>query len=103
MISIFIYPVVTHWVWTSTGWLTVYGFKDFAGSGVVHMVGGVSGLIGAIFLGPRNGRFPAIKVSSIENNIEEDEEKEEEYIPQNFTGHNMPMVVLGTLILWYGW
>jgi len=63
----FIYPVVVAWTWGG-GWLTasdadgvsIWGYKDFAGSGVVHLVGGVSGLVGAIIAGPRLGRFPEV-------------------------------------------
>jgi Amt family ammonium transporter len=51
----FLYPVVVSWTWGG-GWLAVRGFTDFAGSGVVHMVGGVAGFVGAWILGPRNGK-----------------------------------------------
>merc|ERR1719401_3093720 len=57
-------------------------YMDFAGSGIVHMSGGVSGLAGTIVLGPRKGRF--------EN-------------PEHFDAHSLPLVVLGTFILWFGW
>lgn len=53
----FVYPTVVHWTWNSDGWLAKMNYTDFAGSGVVHMVGGVFGLVGAIVLGPRLGRF----------------------------------------------
>lgn len=56
----FIYPVVAHWIW-GNGWLAAMGFKDFAGSGVVHLTGGISGLIGATIVGPRLGKFKAIR------------------------------------------
>ena len=82
-ITIFIYPVVVHWTW-GTGWLYDMDYIDFAGSGIVHMVGGVAGLVGCYIVGPRIGRF-------------ESERKKE------FQPHNVPMVVLGTLILWFGW
>lgn len=52
----FVYPVVVAWTWGG-GWLTDYGYYDFAGSGIVHMVGGVAGLTGAAILGPRLGKF----------------------------------------------
>jgi len=70
------YPVVTHWVWGPGGWLGKAGFQDFAGSGVVHCVGGIASLVGCTMLGPRRGKLDA---------------------------HSMPLVVLGTFILWMGW
>eukprot|EP00403_Amphidinium_massartii_P030920 CAMPEP_0178406246 /NCGR_PEP_ID=MMETSP0689_2-20121128/18814_1 /TAXON_ID=160604 /ORGANISM="Amphidinium massartii, Strain CS-259" /LENGTH=544 /DNA_ID=CAMNT_0020027283 /DNA_START=67 /DNA_END=1701 /DNA_ORIENTATION=+ len=86
----FIYPVVVYWTWSGSGWLyggedavTDVGYYDFAGSGIVHMTGGVGALVGAIVLGPRQGRF------------EQDDE--------DFAPHNIPLVVLGTFILWFGW
>lgn len=81
----FIYPVVVHWTWASGGWVAALGFTDFAGSGIVHMTGGFSGLFGAIFLGPRIGRF------------DPDTDKDE------FRPHNVGLMVLGTFILWFGW
>ena len=77
--------MVVHWTWAADGWLGALGFADFAGSGIVHMVGGVCGLFGALFLGPRIGVF------------EPDTDKEE------FRPHNMAMVVLGALTLRFGW
>ncbi|CAE7242652.1 AMT1-1 [Symbiodinium sp. CCMP2592] len=80
----FIYPVVVAWTW-NYGWLdTIFdvGYMDFAGSGIVHLTGGVSALAGTIVLGPRKGRF--------EN-------------PEEFESHNLPLVVLGTFALWFGW
>lgn len=74
--QLIIYPAVAHWVWAGDGWLSQRGFKDFAGSGVVHTVGGFAALVGCIFLGPRKGKLEA---------------------------HNIPLVVLGTFILWMGW
>lgn len=92
-ISLFIYPVVVHWVWSGAGWLNDYdvattgdwGFTDFAGSTVVHSVGGWAALMGAIFLGPRLGRFGP--------NGE----------PRTIPGHNMSLGALGVFILWFGW
>jgi len=85
----FIYPVVVHWVWNGTGFMSAFnadhilgGGIDFAGSGVVHMTGGVAGLVGAAFLGPRLGRW--------EN-------------PEEFEGHSTPLQILGTFLLWFGW
>jgi len=56
-----VYPIVTHWAWSEEGWLSKLGYQDFAGSGVVHLLGGVCALIGAIMLGPRMGRFESNK------------------------------------------
>lgn len=79
-----IYPIIVHWVWADNGWLKTYGFIDFAGSGAVHLTGGTAAFVGAILLGPRNGRF--------------DPKREHEFIP-----NNLGFVVLGTFILWMGW
>lgn len=51
------YPIVSHWAWSADGWLAATPYNDFAGSGVVHLTGGVAALVGAIILGPRHGRF----------------------------------------------
>lgn len=84
VLSAFIYPIVGHWVWGG-GWLAALNFHDFAGSTVVHAVGGISALIGAMLLGPRLGRFT------------------KEGIPRPINGHSMPFVTLGVFILWFGW
>ena len=84
LISAFIYPVVGHWVWGG-GWLAELNFHDFAGSTVVHGVGGISALVGAWMLGPRFGRFSADGASNV------------------IAGHNMPLVGIGVFILWFGW
>ncbi|MBX0327170.1 ammonium transporter [Oscillochloris sp. ZM17-4] len=93
VISIFIYPVVVHWVWSGAGWLNHYsgstegnwGFTDFAGSTVVHSVGGWAALMGALILGPRLGKYaPDGTVKTI-------------------PGHNMALAALGVFILWLGW
>ncbi|MBA0757357.1 hypothetical protein Gotri_020460, partial [Gossypium trilobum] len=92
-LSGFVYPVVAHWVWSSSGWLSASstnplfasGAIDFAGSGVVHMVGAVAGFWGALIEGPRVGRFDAFGK------------------PVPMRGHNATLVVLGTFLLWFGW
>ena len=88
-ISIFIYPVTGHWAWGglvgNDGWLGSLGFHDFAGSTVVHMVGGTCAFIGAKILGPRIGKYNADGTSNA--------------IP----GHNIPIGALGVFILWFGW
>ena len=76
------YPVCCHWAWTSEGWLAVNGYYDFAGSGVVHHLGGVCAFMGAVFLGPRIGRF----------------DKPGETIP----GHSVSFAALGAFILMFG-
>ena len=84
VISLFIYPVVGHWIWGG-GWLSKLGFVDFAGSTVVHSIGGWAALVGASILGPRIGKFN--KDGSVNA------------IP----GHNIPLGALGVFILWLGW
>ena len=61
IMSLFIYPVVACWVWNPQGWLLQRGFHDFAGSGVVHLLGGISGLVGSICVGPRINRFKNVQ------------------------------------------
>eukprot|EP00899_Mesostigma_viride_P021599 jgi/Mesvir1/29440/Mv23021-RA.1 len=90
----FVYPVISHWVWSSAGWISAFnadnlfggiGLIDFAGSGVVHMVGGFAGLCGAVTVGARIGRFDS------------------EGKPNEMQGHSATLVVLGTFLLWFGW
>jgi Amt family ammonium transporter len=84
IISSFIYPVVGHWIWGG-GWLAKLNFVDFAGSTVVHIVGGFSALVGTIILKPRLGKYnPDGK-------------------PKVIAGHNIPLASLGVFILWFGW
>jgi len=97
LITGFVYPVVVHWVWDTEGWISAFneddeyedtfegGMIDFAGSGVVHMVGGVAALVGAIAVGPRRGRFDS-KQAGME-----------------FGAHSAPLQTLGTFILFVGW
>lgn len=86
-ISGIIYPVSGHWIWGG-GWLAKLNFHDFAGSTVVHSVGGWAALMGALILGARKGKY--IKV---------DGKVHVKAIP----GHNMPLAALGVFILWFGW
>ena len=88
-----IYPIVGHWAWSSsyltgsvksTGWLSDIGFVDFAGSTIVHSVGGWIALAAVIILGPRIGKYSEANKGK-------------------FTGSSFPLAVLGTLILWFGW
>mgnify|MGYP000053129946 FL=1 len=89
VISALIYPIEAHWIWGG-GWLAQLGFHDFAGSCAIHMVGGISALIGAKLLGPRIGKF--------------DKDKSGKIVKVNaFPGHNLPIGCLGVFILWLGW
>lgn len=97
VLSAIIYPVLGHWVWasganafsedfgTTQGFLEAMGFHDFAGSTVVHAVGGACALAGIMVLGPRLGRF------------------DERGNPVMITGHNLPLASLGVMLLWFGW
>ena len=89
VISAVIYPIEAHWIWGG-GWLSDMGFHDFAGSAAIHMVGGISALIGAALLGPRIGKFVKDKAGKV--------------VKVNaFPGHNLPIGCLGVFILWLGW
>jgi len=89
VISAVIYPIFGSWAWGSLyhggGWLEKLGFIDFAGSTVVHSIGGWAALAGAIALGPRIGKFTA------------------DGKPKAIPGHNIPLATLGVFILWFGW
>ena len=89
VISALIYPIEAHWIWGG-GWLAELGFHDFAGSCAIHMVGGISALIGAAILGPRIGKFTKDKAGKITG-------------VNAFPGHNLPIGCLGCFILWLGW
>ncbi len=89
VISALIYPIEAHWIWGG-GWLSQIGFHDFAGSCAIHMVGGISALIGAKILGPRIGKFTEDKQGRITK-------------VNAFPGHNLTIGALGVFILWLGW
>ncbi|MCD7725134.1 MAG: ammonium transporter [Clostridiales bacterium] len=89
VISALIYPIEAHWIWGG-GWLAQLGFHDFAGSCAIHMVGGISALIGAKILGPRIGKFSKDKNGNITK-------------VNAFPGHSIPLGALGVFILWLGW
>ena len=89
VISALIYPIEAHWIWGG-GWLSQLGFHDFAGSCAIHMVGGISALVGAAILGPRIGKFTEDKNGKI---------TKVNAIP----GHNITIGALGVFILWLGW
>ena len=89
IISALIYPIEAHWIWGG-GWLSQIGFHDFAGSCAIHMVGGISALVGAKILGPRIGKFKKDnngKVTKV----------------NAFPGHSIALGALGVFILWLGW
>ncbi|MXQ53418.1 ammonium transporter [Shimazuella sp. KC615] len=85
LFTIFIYPVIGHWVWGSEGWLHELGKQDFAGSTVVHLTGGVAALIATLMLRPRKGKY------------------NEDGTVNTIPGHNQVYSVLGALIIWLGW
>ena len=97
-----IYPLIVHWCWNDKGWLKDMGYIDFAGSGVVHMVGGTAGLFAAIMVGSRRGRFTDDNKDD-ENGTKNKVESLAEYSSKEFKHTYMPFVVLGTLMLWYSW
>lgn len=89
VISALIYPIEAHWIWGG-GWLAQAGFHDFAGSCAIHMVGGISALIGAKILGPRIGKFKRDKDGKVTK-------------VNAFPGHSIALGALGVFILWFGW
>ncbi len=90
MISLVVYPIEAGWVWNSQGWLALNGFVDFAGSAAIHSVGGTAALIGAIFLGPRIGKY-------------ERDEKGKITKINAIQGHSLTLGALGVFILWFAW
>ncbi|MDD3087481.1 MAG: ammonium transporter [Candidatus Omnitrophica bacterium] len=83
LMAMFIYPIVGHWIWGG-GWLHSKGMLDFAGSTVVHSVGGWAALAGILVLGPRFGKYANGRLNPI-------------------PGHNLSLATLGTFVLWFGW
>ncbi|MCR5252269.1 MAG: ammonium transporter [Treponema sp.] len=90
IISAVVYPIEAGWVWNPQGWLVQLGFVDFAGGAAIHSVGGTAALIGAIFLGPRIGKYDYDKDGKV---------TKVHAIP----GHSLTLGALGTFILWFGW
>ena len=90
VISAVVYPIEAGWVWNSQGWLAQLGFIDFAGSAAIHSVGGTAALIGAIFLGPRIGKYDYDKNGKVTR-------------VHAIPGHSLTLGALGTFILWFGW
>lgn len=101
----FIYPIAGYWIW-GQGWLFALPiqFRDFAGATVVHVVGGIAALTGALMLGPRQGKFgfqftePAVEIEPIGSASTSSFSN-----TQSFGPHNMSLATLGCLILWLGW
>ncbi len=83
-ITAIVYPIVGHWTWGG-GWLSDLGFYDFAGSTVVHATGGFAALVGTMLLGPRISKFNKDKSAN------------------SIAGHSMPLLMIGVIILWFGW
>ncbi|HEY3424825.1 MAG TPA: ammonium transporter, partial [Negativicutes bacterium] len=83
--TVIIYPLAGHWVWSSAGWLNQLGMQDFAGSAVVHSLGGWASLAAVMVLGPRSGKYNKDDSMNI------------------LPGHNLPLAALGAFLLWFGW
>jgi Amt family ammonium transporter len=83
--TVIIYPLAGHWVWSSAGWLNQLGMQDFAGSAVVHSLGGWASLAAVMVLGPRSGKYNKDESMNI------------------LPGHNLPLAALGAFLLWFGW
>ena len=89
VISAIVYPIEAGWVWNSAGWLAKLGYVDFAGSSVIHMVGGIASVIGAAMLGARIGKYTKGKDGKVVVNA--------------FPGHSLTLGALGCFILWFAW
>jgi ammonium transporter, Amt family len=84
ILTALVYPVVVHWTWGG-GWLSELGYTDFAGSGIVHMTGGVAAAVGAAIIGPRIGKYG------------------KDGTPRAIPGHSIPFAIIGCFILFIGW
>lgn len=89
VMSALVFPIEAGWVWNSQGWLAKLGFTDFAGSCAIHMVGGITALIGAYFVGPRIDKYH--------------KDEKGKTVANAIPGHSIPMAALGCFILWFGW
>ncbi len=89
VISAVVFPIEAGWVWNHQGWLYKLGYTDFAGSSCIHMVGGLTALIGIMFLGPRTDKFY--------------KDEKGKTIVNAIPGHSIPLAALGVFILWFGW
>ncbi|MDR3563825.1 MAG: ammonium transporter [Negativicutes bacterium] len=83
--AVIIYPMAGHWVWSADGWLNKLGMLDFAGSAVVHSLGGWASFAAVLVLGPRTGKYTKSGAVNV------------------LPGHNLPLAALGAFILWVGW
>ncbi|MDR0883208.1 MAG: ammonium transporter [Oscillospiraceae bacterium] len=90
IVSLVVYPISAGWVWNSEGWLAKLGYIDFAGSSAIHMLGGITALIGATFLGARIGKYSIDK-------------KTGKKVARAIPGHSLTLAALGCFILWFGW
>lgn len=123
----FLYPVVAAWTWGG-GWLAVKGYTDFAGSGIVHMTGGIAGFFATLVIGPRLGRFEPINENQQNGDLKKDaqgyknimdkffegrwditrlhmfiRQYNQKLSERNFASHSPQDTVLGMLILWVAW
>ena len=89
VISAIVYPIEAGWAWNSAGWLAKLGYVDFAGSSVIHMVGGIASIVGAAMLGPRIGKYT--------------KGKDGKTVVNAFPGHSLTLGALGCFILWFAW
>ena len=112
IMNIWIYPITAHWVWSSNGFLSATnmdnkflfgGIIDLAGCSAVHIVGGFSGLIGSILLGPRIQRFSKIKNNKKNKGNDKQLQKIEKLQHEYTFGNDVSYQVIGMLILWFGW
>jgi Amt family ammonium transporter len=97
---IIVYALIGHWVWSSDGWLYSFGFRDFAGSSVVHSVGGWAGLMGTLLLQPRLKKYQKIP-PDVQLDLKEISINRKRII--SLPGDNLPLATLGCFILWLGW
>jgi Amt family ammonium transporter len=108
--SIVVYDFIAHWVWSKNGWLYQLGVLDLAGGAAVHMSSGMSGLVFALLLKSRKGYYTIwtplrrkLRQKLFKEEPQEQNQQQEEKVKPNFQPHNVPYVILGTSLLWFGW